>query len=73
MTAPPLEPHGDLTVVVPAGPGMVGRSPAAIAWRRLRRDRVAMAGGVVVIGLVLVAITAPLIVKVLGDPPDEFH
>src|SRR5882757_2796377 len=73
MTAPPIEPHGDLTVVVPVGPGMVGRSPAAIAWRRLRRDRVAVAGGVVVVVLVVVAIAAPLIVKVLGDPPDEFH
>ena len=32
-----------------------------------------MAGGVVVILLILVAIFAPLIVKLLGHPPNEFH
>ncbi|GAB3448963.1 ABC transporter permease [Phycicoccus ginsengisoli] len=50
-----------------------GRSLGQIAWRRLRRDRVAMAGGAVLIFLILVAIFAPLIVKVLGHPPNEFH
>ncbi len=32
-----------------------------------------MAGGVVVVLLILVAIFAPLIVKLLGHPPNEFH
>jgi peptide/nickel transport system permease protein len=50
-----------------------GRSLGQIAWLRLRRDRVALAGGVVVALLVLVAIFAPLIVRLLGHPPDEFH
>jgi peptide/nickel transport system permease protein len=50
-----------------------GRSLWQIAWRRLRRDRVAMAGLVVVILLVLMAIFAPLIVRLLGYPPNEFH
>jgi ABC-type dipeptide/oligopeptide/nickel transport system permease subunit len=36
-------------------------------------DKVAMAGGVVVVLLILVAIFAPLIVKLLGHPPNEFH
>ncbi len=40
---------------------------------RLKRDRVAMAGGVVIILLILMAIFAPWIVKVLGYPPNEFH
>ena len=40
---------------------------------RLRRDKVALAGGVVVLLLILVAIFAPLIVKLLGHPPNEFH
>jgi peptide/nickel transport system permease protein len=50
-----------------------GRSLRQIAWSRLRRDKVAMAGGVVVLLLILVAIFAPLIVKLLGHPPNEFH
>ena len=50
-----------------------GRSLGQIAWLRLRRDKVALAGGVVVALLVLVAIFAPLIVRLLGHPPDEFH
>ena len=40
---------------------------------RLKRDKVALAGGVFLIFLILVAIFAPLIVKYLGDPPNEFH
>ncbi|HZN70867.1 MAG TPA: ABC transporter permease [Micromonosporaceae bacterium] len=50
-----------------------GRSLGQIAWSRLKRDRVAMAGGGFVIFLVLVALFAPLIVKLLGHPPNEFH
>lgn len=50
-----------------------GRSLGQIAWMRLKRDRVALAGGFVVAFLIVVAIAAPLIVKVLGHPPNEFH
>jgi peptide/nickel transport system permease protein len=50
-----------------------GRSLSQIAWMRLRRDKIALAGGVIIIFLVLVAIFAPLIVKLLGHPPNEFH
>jgi peptide/nickel transport system permease protein len=50
-----------------------GRSLSQIAWMRLRRDKVALAGGVIIILLVLMAIFAPLIVKLLGHPPNEFH
>jgi peptide/nickel transport system permease protein len=58
-----------------AGPGRAieGRSLGRIAWNRLKRDRVAMAGGYVVIFLILVAICAPWIVDLLGSPPNEFH
>jgi peptide/nickel transport system permease protein/oligopeptide transport system permease protein len=52
---------------------IAGRSLWRIAWSRLRRDKAAIAGGVVVILLILVAIFAPWIVKLLGHPPDEFH
>jgi ABC-type dipeptide/oligopeptide/nickel transport system permease subunit len=49
-----------------------GRSLGQIAWMRLKRDRVAMAGGAVVIFLMLVAIfsTRPFggIIRLFGDP-----
>jgi peptide/nickel transport system permease protein len=60
--------------VLEGAPGRIqGRSLGQIAWMRLKRDKVALAGGGVVIFLILVAVFAPLIVKVLGHPPTEFH
>jgi ABC-type dipeptide/oligopeptide/nickel transport system permease subunit len=50
-----------------------GRSLGRIAWNRLKRDKVAMGGAAFVVFLVLVALFAPLIVKFLGHPPNEFH
>ena len=51
-----------------------GRSLRQIAWRRFKRDKVAD-GGRRRRGdpLILVAVFAPLIVALLGHPPDEFH
>jgi ABC-type dipeptide/oligopeptide/nickel transport system permease subunit len=52
-----------------------GRSLGQIAWMRLRRDKVAMAGGIFVLLLVFVSLpgVTPLLVKWLGSPPNEFH
>ncbi len=50
-----------------------GRSLSQIAWGRLRRDKVALAGGAFIVLLVTVAIFAPLITKVTGGPPNEYH
>jgi len=50
-----------------------GRSLWQISWMRLKRDKVAMAGGVVVILLILVAVFAPLICKLVGVTPNDFH
>lgn len=50
-----------------------GRSLGQIAWRRLRRDKVAIAGACVIIFLILVAVFAPLIVKWFGHDPLEYH
>jgi ABC-type dipeptide/oligopeptide/nickel transport system permease subunit len=50
-----------------------GRSLGQIAWLRLRRDKVALGGGVVVVLLILMAIFAPLLVDWFGHPPNEFH
>ena len=50
-----------------------GRSLTQIAWRKLRRDRVALAGGCFIVLIVLVAIFAPLIVKITGGDPNVYH
>jgi peptide/nickel transport system permease protein/oligopeptide transport system permease protein len=77
LTVPPEVGVGAETAVpeaVLAGAGPTeGRSLGQIAWMRLKKDRVALAGGVFLIFLILVAIFAPLIVRLLGDPPNEFH
>jgi peptide/nickel transport system permease protein len=60
-------------VVDAGGVPIAGRSLGQIAWLRLKRDRIAMAGGLLVLFLIVVAIFAPVIVKLLGHPPNEFH
>ena len=50
-----------------------GRSLGRIAWTRLKRDKVAIAGAAVVVLLVAVALLAPFIVALFGHPPNEFH
>ena len=46
-----------------AGKAIEGRSLGQIAWMRLRQDKVAMAGGIVVVFLILVAIFGPYLVQ----------
>jgi ABC-type dipeptide/oligopeptide/nickel transport system permease subunit len=46
----------------------VARSPWQLFWRRLRSDRVALVALGVIAALVLVAIFAPLVVKLTGAP-----
>jgi ABC-type dipeptide/oligopeptide/nickel transport system permease subunit len=74
----PLEVEPGSSVADPeavlVGSGKIeGRSLGQIAWRRLKRDKVALAGAGFLVFLVLVAIFAPLIVDLLGSPPNEFH
>src|SRR5260370_33338776 len=52
-----------------SGKAIEGRSLGQIAWMRLRRDKVAMGGGGVVLFLILVAIAGPHLVQ----NPDTFH
>jgi peptide/nickel transport system permease protein len=56
-----------------AGPAIEGRSLGRIAWNRLKKDKVAMAGGVVVILLVLAAILAGPLSSLSGNEPDTLH
>ena len=64
----PGGPAPEPAVTVP-GKVIEGRSLGQIAWMRLRRDKVAMGGGVVVVFLILVAIIGPHVVQ----NPDTFH
>ncbi len=80
MTAPLHDTSPDADKAAPADvaadvakKSVEGRSLRQIAWTRLKRDKLALTGGVVVVLLVLVALFAPLIVSLLGHPPDEFH
>jgi peptide/nickel transport system permease protein len=47
-----------------------GRTPLQLAWRRLRKDKVSMICLGFIVFLVLVAIFAPLLVKLIGHPPN---
>ncbi|MFI6686980.1 ABC transporter permease [Streptomyces sp. NPDC050485] len=50
-----------------------GRSLGQIAWARFKRDKLAVAGGVVVILLILLAVLAKPIQSVFGLDPNAFH
>ncbi|RAG82070.1 ABC transporter permease [Streptacidiphilus pinicola] len=77
MTAP-LHDSGTATLEVPAdqvpeSAKITGRSPGRIAWNRLKKDKVALGGGIVVILLILVGILAPVLCALVGQDPDTFH
>jgi peptide/nickel transport system permease protein len=71
--------QGDLQVAAvdlatpPEEQAIQGRSLRQIAWRRLKHDKVAMAGGVGIIFMSLVAIFATLLNKLLGNSPYAFN
>jgi ABC-type dipeptide/oligopeptide/nickel transport system permease subunit len=52
-----------------SGEAIEGRSLGQIAWMRLKRDKVAMGGGVFIVFLLLVAIFGPFLVQ----DPTTFH
>ena len=62
-------PGGPPSIDVTDGKAIEGRSLGQIAWMRLRRDKVAMGGGIVVLFLILVAIIGPHVVQ----NPDVYH
>ena len=68
MTAPlelPADAAPEAVLEGVSSAAIQGRSLGQIAWLRLRRDKVAIGGGVVVVLLILVAIVGPYLV---GDP-----
>jgi peptide/nickel transport system permease protein len=50
------------------GGGIAARSPLQLFWRRFRQDRVALVSLAFVVFLLVLALAAPLVVKVLGLP-----
>ncbi|GAB2875815.1 ABC transporter permease [Streptomyces deserti] len=50
-----------------------GRSLGRIAWERLKRDKLALVGGVVVLLLIAVALLAPVITNLVGQDPETHH
>lgn len=81
MTAPLHEPTADTApsaaeeaaVASADTKGVQGRSLGRIAWERLKRDKLALTGGIVVLFLILVAVLAPVIANLIGQDPDTFH
>ncbi|MDX6698923.1 MAG: peptide/nickel transport system permease protein [Solirubrobacteraceae bacterium] len=61
----------ELPALVDPDAALVARSPLSLFWRRLRRDRVALAALGFIVALLVVAIAAPLVVKVVGAPPPD--
>ena len=47
---------------------IAARSPLQLFWRRLRRDKVAMTALTFIVVLCLVALLAPLVIKIVGAP-----
>ncbi len=50
---------------------VVGRSPWNLFWSRFVRDRAALAGAVLIGELIVLAIVAPLVAKMVGHGPNE--
>ncbi len=53
---------------VDAGGDIAARSPLQLFWRRFRHDRVAVASLGFIVLLVVIALAAPLLVKLFGLP-----
>jgi ABC-type dipeptide/oligopeptide/nickel transport system permease subunit len=68
-----LQADPDAVVSASSAKAVEGRSLRQIAWMRLKRDKVALGGGVVIVLLIGIAVFAPFIVKLLGHPPNDFH
>jgi peptide/nickel transport system permease protein len=63
-----LAEEGSVDSVELASGDVAARSPRQLFWRRFRTDRVAMVSAGFIIFLILLAIFAPLIIKLLGLP-----
>jgi len=67
----PAEGIGEGNVSVAPVKKIEGRSPWALAWDRLRRDKVAMISLGVIVLIALMAVFAPVFTAWTGHPPNE--
>jgi ABC-type dipeptide/oligopeptide/nickel transport system permease subunit len=63
-----LAEEGSVDAVELAAGDVTARSPRQLFWRRFRADRVAMASAGFILLLIVIAILAPLLIKLLGLP-----
>ncbi|MET7613530.1 ABC transporter permease [Streptomyces seoulensis] len=81
MTAPLHEPtadaapnaHEEAEVASVKAKDVQGRSLGRIAWERLKRDKLALTGGTVVVLLIVIALLAPVLTHLIGQDPDAYH
>ncbi|MFR9797089.1 ABC transporter permease [Streptomyces sp. MS06] len=81
MTAPLHEPTAEAgpsaadeaTVDTADAKAVQGRSLGRIAWERLKRDKLALTGGVVVLVLIAISLLAPVIAHLVGQQPNAYH
>jgi len=52
---------------------IAGRTLRSLAWSRLKQDKPALIGGVVVVALCVLAILAPIITRLLNVTPDDYN
>ena len=62
-------PASDAALAAASGKAIEGRSLGQLAWLRLRRDKLAIAGGVVIVLLILIAVVGPHLVQ----SPNVYH
>jgi peptide/nickel transport system permease protein len=67
----PVGASAELTEIDPTA--IAARSPWELFWRRFREDKLAMAALIFLAILVLVAIFAPLVVKIFGAPDPDYR
>jgi peptide/nickel transport system permease protein len=53
------------------GGAIEGRSQWTLTWRRLRKDKMAIASAIVILIMTFLAIAAPLFAKITGHGPDQ--
>ncbi|GLU48870.1 ABC transporter permease [Nocardiopsis ansamitocini] len=73
LDAPESAQQADPEAIARGARNVASRSLTQIAWQRLRRDKIAMIAGLIVLLLILAAVFAPLLVKWFGYPPTEFN
>ncbi len=67
----PQEPDAELPPVTESATDIAARSPLELFWRRLKKDKLALAALGFVLLIMGTAILAPVIVSVAGTPPPQ--